>query len=86
MILSLENGRHRKIAKTFNSRIHRMRRSRFIRHEVMALEIFGHVVAVLESLEKDAREAERGLYADPHPVQPWVYRNARHRVPMMNTH
>jgi len=31
----------------------------------------------LEQLEKAAREAKQGLWADPHPVRPWVYRKAR---------
>ena len=31
----------------------------------------------LESLEKDARDAKRGLWADPAPIPPWVYRKAR---------
>ena len=29
---------------------------------------------VLEGLEKEAREAEKGLWADPHPVPPWEWR------------
>jgi endonuclease YncB( thermonuclease family) len=29
---------------------------------------------VLEGLEKDAREAGRGLWADPQPVPPWEWR------------
>ena len=32
---------------------------------------------VLEGLEKEAREANRGLWADPVPIPPWVYRKAR---------
>jgi hypothetical protein len=32
---------------------------------------------VLEGLETDAREGWKGLWADPQPVPPWVYRKAR---------
>jgi endonuclease YncB( thermonuclease family) len=32
---------------------------------------------VLEKLEKDAREAKKGLWVDPAPVPPWVYRKTR---------
>src|SRR5437868_11708187 len=31
----------------------------------------------LERLEKQAREAKKGLWADPAPIPPWVYRKAR---------
>ena len=31
----------------------------------------------LEKLEKDAREAKEGLWADPAPIPPWVYRKMR---------
>ncbi len=31
----------------------------------------------LERLEQDAREAKKGLWGDPAPVPPWVYRKAR---------
>lgn len=31
----------------------------------------------LESLEKDAREAKKGLWADPHPVPPWEWRKRK---------
>lgn len=29
---------------------------------------------VLEALESEAREAKRGIWADPHPVPPWEWR------------
>jgi len=29
---------------------------------------------VLEGLEEEAREAKKGLWADPRPVPPWIYR------------
>ena len=32
---------------------------------------------VLEGLEKDAREAKKGLWADPHPVPPWEWRKRK---------
>lgn len=32
---------------------------------------------VLEELERVAREGKKGLWADPHPVPPWVYRKVR---------
>ena len=31
----------------------------------------------IEGLEKDAREARKGLWADRSPIPPWVYRKAR---------
>ena len=31
----------------------------------------------LERLEKEARDAKKGLWADPAPVPPWVYRKAQ---------
>ena len=32
---------------------------------------------MLEGLEKEAREAKKGLWIDPAPIPPWVYRKAR---------
>jgi micrococcal nuclease len=32
---------------------------------------------VLQKLEKDARDARKGLWADPAPIPPWVYRKVR---------
>ena len=32
---------------------------------------------VLEGLEKEARKAKKGLWVDPAPIPPWVYRKAR---------
>jgi endonuclease YncB( thermonuclease family) len=31
----------------------------------------------LEKLEKNAREGNKGLWVDPAPIPPWVYRKAR---------
>lgn len=31
----------------------------------------------LERLEHDARRAKKGLWVDPAPIAPWVYRTAR---------
>lgn len=31
----------------------------------------------LEGLEKSARDAKKGLWVDPAPIPPWVYRKAR---------
>ncbi len=35
-------------------------------------------IIVLEGLEKDAREAKKGLWTDPHPVPPWEWRKTSH--------
>jgi micrococcal nuclease len=32
---------------------------------------------VLEGLEQEAREAKKGLWADPAPIPPWVFRKAK---------
>ena len=32
---------------------------------------------VLEGLEHEAREARKGLWVDPAPIPPWIYRKAR---------
>ena len=32
---------------------------------------------VLEGLEKEARDAKKGLWVDPAPIPPWVHRKAR---------
>jgi endonuclease YncB( thermonuclease family) len=34
--------------------------------------------AVLEELEKAAREARKGLWADPQPVPPWEWQKRSH--------
>jgi len=36
--------------------------------------------AVLEGLEKEAREAKKGLWADPQPVPPWEWRKRKERA------
>ena len=36
---------------------------------------------VLEGLEMEAREAQRGLWADPHPVPPWEWRKGAPYTP-----
>ena len=35
--------------------------------------------AVLETLETEARQTKRGLWMDPNPVPPWVYRKTKHK-------
>jgi len=37
---------------------------------------------VLEGLEKEAREAKIGLWVDPAPIPPWVYRKAKRGQPL----
>lgn len=32
---------------------------------------------LLEGLEKEARQAKKGLWVDPAPIPPWVYRKTR---------
>src|SRR5215510_15119679 len=34
----------------------------------------------LEKLEKEAREAKKGLWVDPAPIPPWVYRKGNRRL------
>ena len=34
----------------------------------------------LEALEREARAARRGLWADPNPVPPWAFRAGNQRV------
>ena len=36
---------------------------------------------VLEQLEREARKAQRGLWAEPDPVQQWEWRARRTRAP-----
>lgn len=38
--------------------------------------------AELEQLETQAREAKKGLWSDPEPIPPWVYRKARQKKGM----
>jgi micrococcal nuclease len=35
--------------------------------------------AELKQLEEEAREADRGLWKDPMPIPPWVYRQLQHK-------
>ena len=37
---------------------------------------------VLETLETEARQTKRGLWNDPHPIPPWVYRKAKRKPPV----
>ena len=39
--------------------------------------LYAPVDPVLEGLEKEAREAKRGLWVDPNPVPPWEWRNKK---------
>jgi endonuclease YncB( thermonuclease family) len=34
--------------------------------------------SVLEQLERDARKAKKGLWADPNPQAPWLWRRGKH--------
>jgi endonuclease YncB( thermonuclease family) len=34
----------------------------------------------MEGFETEAREAKKGLWIDPAPIPPWVYRKARARA------
>ncbi len=43
-------------------------------HEVSQVSILR---LVLKGLEKEARDAKKGLWADPQPVPPWVWRMRR---------
>jgi len=36
--------------------------------------------AELEKLDKEARDAKKGLCVDPAPISPWVYRKSRLRL------
>jgi micrococcal nuclease len=35
---------------------------------------------ILEGLEKEARDTKKGLWVDPAPIPPWVYRQAGDEV------
>jgi len=37
---------------------------------------------ILEELERRARASGLGLWVDPHPVPPWIYRKARRGQPL----
>ena len=40
----------------------------------------------LDALEKDARDAKKGLWADPAPMPPWEFRRTRKTSKRENTH
>jgi endonuclease YncB( thermonuclease family) len=41
---------------------------------------FGMAHRVLEGLEKEAREAKKGLWVDLHPIPPWEWRRRPRRT------
>jgi micrococcal nuclease len=45
-----------------------------MRRLVLVVRKYGLDDAVLEGLEKAAREAPKGLWSDPQPVPPWEWR------------
>ena len=48
-----------------------------ILHRVSDVRGYAPADRVLEGLETEARESKKGLWADPAPIPPWVYRKAR---------
>ena len=41
---------------------------------------------VLEQLEREARDARKGLWADPHPVPPWAWRKRKKQTDDISWH